>query len=70
MDHAGDITWHLAPALQTAGFPVFEDPDTRTRKRRELIVQTRDSGEWYRITIEQIEPSEDDLYLPTYTQER
>ena len=68
MDHAGDITEHLAPALQAAGFPVYDNQDTATREHRELVTQGRDTGIFYRITIDEIHPTGDDyeLYLPTY----
>jgi hypothetical protein len=70
MDHAGDITANIAPALQAAGFPVFDNrDDTRTREHHELIVQARDCPSWYRVTIAEIEPTDDELYLPTYEAE-
>ncbi len=63
MDHAGDIARHSVYPLQQAGFSVCANPEF-SRDRHEYSVMTRDSGEWYLLTIQRVQPTEDQLYWP------
>ena len=47
--------------LVSAGFPVTENRKVWGEERRELLVQARDWPSWYRVTVELVEPSQDEL---------